>query len=383
MAECRVLRFPISEKKGEYFLLEHISRGSQPLDMKLVGTEGERSFAVKIRHKRINDLKAASGHCSDAEWEQILVTTLVDQGVLDGIVATVDFQEKSATLNFRKNIQGITQRLGSINLVEATDEEEISLFDWCLSVVESRAKVVEDLAAATAKADALEQSVKELKSQLDELIKAKEDDETQLLEKFMNLLNEKKLKIKQQQRLLASAEVDPEKLANIGASQNTQRKAQSSRRSKRKAIVNSSSDSDDGFEKMDVDQGDDVKNESNLDDEEAEERERTEERPTTDDDETQSEAGESDEEPVLVSPTLKSKGKGKQAGQKAISTRGKAAAAKSASTSASTSAPTSKKQDAPPPMRTLPFAARKKAPAPAPKPAEDDEGDGTESDDEL
>ena len=71
------------------------------------------------------------------------------------------------------------------------------MFDWCGTSVQSRAAIREDLAAATAKARALENAVAELKAQLDEFLRAKESDEMELLEKFRRLLNEKKLKIRE------------------------------------------------------------------------------------------------------------------------------------------------------------------------------------------
>lgn len=50
----------------------------------------------------------------------------------------------------------------------------------------------------------MEASVKQLKDQLDELIKAKETDESVQLQKFCDLLNEKKVKIREQQKIMAS-----------------------------------------------------------------------------------------------------------------------------------------------------------------------------------
>ena len=49
----------------------------------------------------------------------------------------------------------------------------------------------------------------ELNSQLKDLKLAKVQHENQLIASFVQLLNEKKLKIRNQQRLLASATVDP------------------------------------------------------------------------------------------------------------------------------------------------------------------------------
>lgn len=56
-----------------------------------------------------------------------------------------------------------------------------------------------------------EETIGKLNTQLEELIQAKTDHDDQLIAKFVQLLNEKKLKIRNQQRLLASAKVDSNK----------------------------------------------------------------------------------------------------------------------------------------------------------------------------
>jgi hypothetical protein len=68
------------------------------------------------------------------------------------------------------------------------------------------------LRASDAKAASLEAQVAELRAQLEELTEAKTARETELLEKFCALLNEKKVKIREQQRLLSAAKVDPSRL---------------------------------------------------------------------------------------------------------------------------------------------------------------------------
>jgi hypothetical protein len=64
-----------------------------------------------VRHKRANESKG--GDCTDEEWEQILLSTLVERD--NGprwrdVEIKVDVQDKVAVLKFRKNIQGITVR---------------------------------------------------------------------------------------------------------------------------------------------------------------------------------------------------------------------------------------------------------------------------------
>lgn len=122
-------------------------------------------------------------------------------------------------------------------------DEAIELFEWCATAAEGVQTSRQSAAEASDKIGALELSVKELKDQLDELIKAKGDDETAQLQKFCDLLNEKKVKIREQQRLIASGsfttqtkeaeksnEVDePQTLRNPVKSRPGKRKAGSSK----------------------------------------------------------------------------------------------------------------------------------------------------------
>ena len=147
----------------------------------------------------------------------------------------------------------------------------------------------------SAKVQDLELAVEELRAQLAELIQAKKDDEAEVLEKFRKLLNEKKVKIRQQQRLIVAAaaaggkrdpvvksEPEPSQPAAKG-----RRAAGPSRVTKRKAAValkDDSSESDEGFERMD------------MDPEAAEEPADSDEQTTTED-EDEATASEADDEP--------------------------------------------------------------------------------------
>ena len=116
------------------------------------------------------------------------------------------------TLIVRRNVSGITQRLGEV-ILRVLDEEEAServeLLDW-VTVAVDRANLfenkVEDLSR---KHDEQAKAIEKLNQQLEGLIEAKRLHETSLLEKFQELLNSKKLKIRDQQRLIAGAKVDP------------------------------------------------------------------------------------------------------------------------------------------------------------------------------
>ncbi|ETS79534.1 hypothetical protein PFICI_09387 [Pestalotiopsis fici W106-1] len=385
-----VLRFPVSDRPEQSFLLEVIpTEGSKnALNLKLVGTEGIKPYVVKLRHQRIQEWKASVGHCTDDEWEQILIATLIEPSSPHGKdievkVELVEGKKPTANLIIRKNLSGITQRLGSIELKE-NGNEFVDPFQWCVNAIGDLAKVDNDLAAATAKAAELEKTTNELKAQLEDLLKAKDDDERQLLEKFRDLLNEKKLKIRQQQRLLASAEVDPEKLQNVGASQNTLRKAKASRDSKRKAAEEEPDDvSDDDSDKMEVDEPVKVKDESDQD---VEDHDDLEDRQTTDDELGEATASETDDTDEEAQPATRTKAKHPI---KAASTgrAGKTPASRSTrSTRTRSETPPSDAQDedededvAPPPSRALPVQARKQSTLQAQATNNDD----TETDDEL
>ena len=118
------------------------------------------------------------------------------------------------TLIVRRNVSGITQRLGEM-ILRVLDEEEAServeLLDW-VAVAVDRAKFLEGkVENLSLKYDEQGKAIEKLNQQLEDLIQAKREHETSLLEKFQELLNSKKLKIRDQQRLLAGAKVDPHK----------------------------------------------------------------------------------------------------------------------------------------------------------------------------
>ena len=118
------------------------------------------------------------------------------------------------TLIVRRNVSGIIQRLGEV-ILRVLEEEEAServeLLDW-VAVAVDRAKFLEDkVEDLSLKYYEQGKVIEKLSQQLEELIEAKRDHETSMLEKFQELLNSKKLKIRDQQRLLAGAKVDPQK----------------------------------------------------------------------------------------------------------------------------------------------------------------------------
>ncbi|KAK3320941.1 hypothetical protein B0T19DRAFT_253726 [Cercophora scortea] len=311
----QIIRIPRTDtgEDGAFILGEVTPTGSasKPLNVKLVATEGEEPYMLKLRHDRIGEFRASNSPCSPAEWESILKSILLKNEAVEGIEAGAEAEAgKSLTITIRRRVAGINQRLGSLTLNYKSDEA-IQLFDWCGAAALERQKFREDLAAETTKASDLESRVTELKNQLDELIQSKKDRETEILEKMCALLNEKKLKIREQQRLLSTAKIDPVKLAAmqraVAAEVQRGRNPQASRPGKRKmrGTAASDSESDEGFEKMDVDpkpadEGDDEEEdeeEAPKQNESESERDTPDEHDDDGDDATGSEPDE-DDEPV-------------------------------------------------------------------------------------
>jgi hypothetical protein len=191
--------------------------------------------------------------------------------------------------------------------------------------------------------------IKKLEEGMDELVRLKTSHENALLEKFSILLNEKKLKIRDQQRLLSASNIDPEKLEAVARSRDSRsRSAGPSRSGKRKLAVKDD-ESDDGFEKMEVEEEAGAPNDSDG-----------EGRRTPELDSTASE-GSDDEEPVPL-PTRKT------AHSQEVKEPPSSAAAE-----------VKKEEFVPPPRRELPFQQKKLAAKAAPV----DDGSETESDNEL
>ncbi|KAG6045268.1 hypothetical protein E4U39_002553 [Claviceps sp. Clav50 group G5] len=204
MAPEKVLKIPRTDQDAAFVLVHVASKGSKPLDLKLVGTEGAAPYTLK--HDRVSSLRVQNSAVSEKEWQDILISVF-QQELLSDIQATATVRsESSISLTIRKQVQGITQRLGAISLRYETNET-IELFDWCGISVDALTQNQQSAAESVSKLSGVQASVEDLKRQLDELIQAKQEDELVLLESLKDLLNEKKVKIRQQQAIIAELSV--------------------------------------------------------------------------------------------------------------------------------------------------------------------------------
>ncbi|KAK4178519.1 hypothetical protein QBC36DRAFT_102297 [Triangularia setosa] len=303
MAASHIIRIPRTDQEGAYVLGEVTPSGSKPLNVKFVATDGYAPFVIKLRHDRIGEYRVSNSPCSPEEWETILKSILLRGEPVEEIEAGAEVKsEESLTITIRRRVQGINQRLGTLTL-KYKEDEEVQLFDWCGAVALEREKFQETVAAETARVTDLEARITELRNQLDELTQAKKDREAEILEKFCDILNEKKIKIREQQRLLAAARPDSSghtiaaRVAQVSSSQEDGKPAPS-RRAKRKALEDAagggSSDSDDGFarpvtnaDRMEIDTPEPAKG-----------RTESEDRQTTDDDDAATGSEPDDDEPI-------------------------------------------------------------------------------------
>ncbi|KAK8169411.1 hypothetical protein IWX90DRAFT_176645 [Phyllosticta citrichinensis] len=258
----RVRRTDVDAQSNQPYVLVSVqATGPHPLDLKLVATEGENVYPTSIRHEKVKDLQLRPAYKgSDAEWEAILTRQFlkrpVDASTHGATASSNDIEILSAvsdrrlTLTLRKNIGGITQRIGAIHLPENNDEE-ISLFDWTVAACAEADREHAELGDLQTRYEELQEKCRKFDAQLQDLVQAKQNHETALLAKFEQLLNAKKLKIRDQQRLLAGARVDPVAAAAVeGARQSTRgrRRAGPSRPNKRQASNGADSESDSTFE---------------------------------------------------------------------------------------------------------------------------------------
>jgi septal ring factor EnvC (AmiA/AmiB activator) len=88
------------------------------------------------------------------------------------------------------------------------DDFEFNPFEWAQTSAKAHAQTLQELAELKTKANTEQDTVAKLNAQLDDFIKTKDETETAMLQQFMQLLNEKKRKIRDQSRLLATAKVD-------------------------------------------------------------------------------------------------------------------------------------------------------------------------------
>ncbi|KAI4239548.1 MAG: hypothetical protein L6R40_005493 [Gallowayella cf. fulva] len=284
MASEHVLRLPRTDSPGDYILLNASSNGASPLDFQLLATEGTEPYVKTrkpslnplissmykltdlrtVKHSRISKYRSKHNHLSQSQWETLVRSTLLQERTpksedteaedpLKDLELVASITNSKLTITFRKAISGIHQKLGEFSL-SPDPNQSINTLDWASTAVLRAESLESDAETLRRKLAQQIEIAQKLNQQLEELIQAKQEHENALLEKCAVLINEKKKKIRDQQRLLAAAKVDPRKLKAVRAARRpsapSTAMAKPSRTGKRKASAPaaSSEDEDDGFE---------------------------------------------------------------------------------------------------------------------------------------
>ena len=155
---------------------------------------------------------------------------------LDKVEVRANLVGEQLSVTFRNNISGITQKLGEI-VLKKDETEELDIIRWAGTAVERSDKLEKEVRDLTFRYDEQSKRAEKLNDQLEAFIKAKAELEDSLLRRFRDLLNTKKLKIRDQQRLLAGAKIDLKQAAKLQNARSTSepRAATASRAGKRKA----------------------------------------------------------------------------------------------------------------------------------------------------
>ncbi|OQE15089.1 hypothetical protein PENSTE_c030G07983 [Penicillium steckii] len=350
MVSSQVLRFDRSDEQNCFVLVNLVNNESDSLDLTLTATEGEGAYTAKVKQANLKALRSKSYQGSEDEWFQIIrfilgQSTTADETWLSGLEATATVKESEEEgeiiITIRKRVQDITQRLGAIVLKQ--DDETIELFEWAGTAASRNGVLQQKVTSLTNRYQEAEDKVQRLNQQLEDLLQAKSQQENQMMANFTQLLNEKKLKIRNQQRLLASSNADPAKRKTLTLSspsspnKSNQTKLKQTQVSEIQALTikpedndsirpskrshNSDTEESDDFEPMDLDNK--KPNKESNDDDEIEDHQSTPppEGNTTTDDESE------DEEPIQRTDFK----------------------------------PPPQKEEAPPPRRELPFTRRGQA----------------------
>lgn len=134
---------------------------------------------------------------------------VVDSYSLEKLEVTANINHETLAIIFRKNISGITQRLGEISL-KKDEDQEIDAISWAATAVTRSTDLEKEIKELSAKYEEQGRTIDKLNQQLENLIQAKIEHERSLLEKFQELLNAKKSKIRDLHRALARVKVDPQ-----------------------------------------------------------------------------------------------------------------------------------------------------------------------------
>ncbi|KIW92451.1 uncharacterized protein Z519_06298 [Cladophialophora bantiana CBS 173.52] len=227
MASTWVIRLVQADKGSGPILIKVAQKeGGHDLDLDLLATDGEAAYAGKVRQRSLKKLRARNYDGTDEDWANIIASILDTKSDVsisiqrkNNLEATCSISGKDpkSTLSIAINnrVEEITQRLGTIDLPQTEDTDDVDLFGWASQAAEKRDELQTEVTGLKEQVKTKDEVIKGLQQQIDELVDAKAEHEKQMLSKFALLLNEKKLKIRNMQRILSTAKTDKNKLKEL------------------------------------------------------------------------------------------------------------------------------------------------------------------------
>ncbi len=276
-----VIKLPLAENAGGAVLVHVTPKDSKPLDLDLLATDGESAFKGKgkralsckdmqltviVRSRKLDQLRHENYVGSEEEWTAILKHVFISKqgsGVSGTIKKNLDVfcaisgkdPNAALSISLRTRVEDITQRLGSLELAQTEDTDKVDLFGWAGQAIDQRDKLESQIAEGREEANASTSTIASMQAQLKDLVKAKAEHETELLEKLAALLNEKKMRLRELNRHMSTAKVDHRALERLEATlpSGSSTRPRGKKRSARETAQASEFDESDGFEAMDVD----------------------------------------------------------------------------------------------------------------------------------
>ncbi|KAI9891678.1 MAG: hypothetical protein M1814_002428 [Vezdaea aestivalis] len=207
-----VIRFAVKQPSDFPSFLVHIHQtGQGPLDLELVGTEGAAPYELKVK-----DLgRGRSDSVTLDEWTNVFRYGVLGErsedtnaiGLGMNVSALLEVEVK-CTLTFERTTDGITQQTLGELVFQYNSELEIELLDWTGSVSDALLRAKVTIGELRSEVESQRAKIAALDRELEDFIQLKTEHEDSMMAKFVSLLNAKKLKIRDQQRLLAHVRLE-------------------------------------------------------------------------------------------------------------------------------------------------------------------------------
>ncbi|KAL9054279.1 MAG: hypothetical protein Q9162_004237 [Coniocarpon cinnabarinum] len=207
------------------FVLIHTVQQTDSSSMTIEGTESEYAYKTTVKPSDLKRFRAQAFHGPDTTLTDAVAWVLLGkdpskqaQEIALSAEAVVSVHSgKRIELTVRRRIEGITSELCTISLPATNDE--IQIYDWMSTSATQLADATKERRQLLSDIQDRDADLQRLRHQLSDFAEVKQSHENALLEKFRQLVNSKKLKIRDQQRLLAGAKLD----ANLDAKVSTAR----------------------------------------------------------------------------------------------------------------------------------------------------------------